>query len=263
MVDNTKLPISAIVTGYNEGYILEDCLKSISFCEEIKYVDQGSNDNSIEIAKKYCTEVIEHERVAIGEAIVAEYYRTEKNKWILTIDPDERISSELYSDIKAVMDKGISDNVGAVLVPCIYYYKKHPLKGTRWGGIHQRWLLFHKERCKMSGIVHAGRTILPPYEPYYIPYTEKNVDHHYWMLSFKQLLEKHKRYLNMEGESRNHMGFVASRKEILKRPWKAFIFCFFKSKGYKDGIYGFILSLFWAWYDTSAEIKLYKYQHRK
>ncbi len=264
-LNQMKLPISAIVTGYNEGYILEDCLKSISFCEQIKYVDQGSEDNSIEIAQKYCTEVIKHDRVHIGEAIVAEYYKSEKYDWILTIDPDERLSLEICLDIEKLFEEGISDNTGAILVPCVYYYKKHRLTGTRWGGIHSRWLIFHKDRCKMSGIVHAGRTVTEPYEPYFIPFTGKNIDHHLWMLSFKQLKEKHSRYLKLEGESRNFMGFVATKKKILKRPLKAFHSCFIKDKGYRDGFYGFILSCFWAWYDTTAEIKLYKYQkqHRK
>lgn len=267
MVDNVntykKLPFSAIVTGYNEGYILEDCLKSISFCENIKYVDQGSNDNSIEIAKQYSNEIIEHERVPLGEAIVAEYYKSEKYDWILIIDPDERISFELYKDIIALFEKGIPDNIGAILVPCIYYYKKHPLKGTRWGGIHSRMLLFHKDRCKMTGVVHAGRTVLPPYKPFWIAYKGKNIDHHYWMINFSQLREKHLRYLKMEAESRNLMGFVASRKGILKRPFRAFYSCYFKMKGYKDGLYGLLLSFFWAWYDTCAEIRLYKYQKQQ
>lgn len=260
-----KLPISAIVTGYNEGYILEDCLKSISFCSNIKYVDQGSTDDSIKIAGKYCTEIIEHERVAIGEAIVAEYYKTEVNDWILITDPDERISHELYKDIENLFTNGMPDNIGGVVVPCIYYFKKHALKGTRWGGINNRLLLFHKDRCKMSDTVHAGRTISPPFEVFYIPYNGKNVDHHYWMISFSQLLEKHRRYLKLEAKSRDFMGFIATRKGIIKKPIKSFHSCFIKLKGYKDGLYGLILSCFWAWYDTNAEIRLYKYQklHRK
>lgn len=266
MVNNkVKLPISAIVTGYNEGYILEDCLKSISFCDDIIYVDLKSADNSKEIATKQGATIIEHERVPMVEIIHEELQHKTKHDWILTIDPDERLSPEICLDIEELFEKGISDKIGAILVPCVYYYKKHRLVGTRWGGIHSRWLIFHKDRCKMSGIVHAGRTVSEPYEPYFIPFTGKNIDHHYWMLSFKQLKEKHSRYLKLEGESRNFMGFVASKKKILKRPLKAFHSCFIKDKGYKDGFYGFILSCFWAWYDTTAEIKLYKYQkqHRK
>lgn len=264
-LNQIKLPISAIVTGYNEGYILEDCLKSIAFCDDIIYVDLQSEDNSKEIARKQGATIVEHERVPMVEIIHKELQYETKYEWILTIDPDERLSAEICLDIEKLFEKGVSGKIGAILVPCVYYYKEHRLIGTRWGGMHTRWLIFHKDRCKMSGIVHAGRTVSEPYEPYFIPFTGKNIDHHYWMLSFKQLREKHSRYLKLEGESRYFMGFAASKKKILKRPLKAFHSCFIKDKGYKDGVYGFILSCFWAWYDTTAEIKLYKYQkqHRK
>lgn len=258
-----KYPISAIITGYNEGHILEDCLKSISFCEDITYVDLGSADNSIEIAEKYSNAIIKHEHVPMVEIIHQELYKDTKYDWILIIDPDERISFELYQDLAAILEEGIPGNIGAVLGPCIYYVKNHALKGTHWGGIHSRMVLIHKDRCRMTDVAHAGRTVLEPYVPYYIPYTGKNVDHHYWMLSFRQLIEKHRRYLKMEGSSRDFMGFVAGRKDIVKRPFKAFYFCYIKHKGYKDGLYGIILSLFWSWYDTAAEIELYKHQHKK
>lgn len=255
-----KLPISAIVTGYNEGYLLEDCLKSISFCEDISYVDLGSTDNSKEIALRLGVTVIEHERVPMVEIIHKELCSQTKYEWVLIIDPDERISNELTSDIENLFKTGIPENIGGILVPCIYYFKKHALVGTRWGGINNRWLIFHKDRCRMTDVAHAGRTILPPFEPYYVPYNGKNVDHHYWMVSFSQLLEKHRRYLKLEAKSRDFMGFIASRKKILKKPFQAFYSCFITLKGYKDGLYGLILSCFWAWYDTVGEIRLYKYQ---
>ncbi len=263
MQNRRKISISALITGCNEGYLLEDCLKSISFCEDINYIDLESNDNSKDIAKSLGANVIEHERVPMVEIIHEEFYHKTRYDWILIIDPDERISPELQDEVISYFNTGIPESVGAVLVPCIYYYKKHPLKGTRWGGLHTRMLLFHRDKCRMTGIVHAGRTVLPPYEPYFIPYTGKNVDHHFWMVSFSQLREKHLRYLKKEAESRNFMGFVASKKNILKRPFRAFYSCFFKMKGYKDGFYGLLLSFFWAWYDTCAEIRLYKYQKQQ
>ena len=33
-------------------------------------------------------------------------------------------------------------------------------------------------------------------------------------------------------------------------------------RGYKDGFKGLILSLFWAWYETNAQINTLKYQRK-
>ena len=50
--------------------------------------------------------------------------------------------------------------------------------------------------------------------------------------------------------------------KILKEPIKSFKYSFLLRKGYKDGFTGFFLSLFWAWYESSAKFKNYIYQQK-
>lgn len=87
--------------------------------------------------------------------------------------------------------------------------------------------------------------------------------HHFWMQSFTQLIAKHKRYLKSEGESRYMLGLRTYFLEILKSPFKEFRHSFFEKQGYKDLGTGFILSILWAWYQTYARIKLYRFQKMK
>ena len=67
--------ISALVVGLNESKYLDKCLQSIHFCDEILYYDLESNDNSIEIAKKYTDIVITHPKVPIAEFIQEKVYK--------------------------------------------------------------------------------------------------------------------------------------------------------------------------------------------
>ncbi|GAB6011780.1 glycosyltransferase family protein [Viscerimonas tarda] len=258
-----KLPISAIITGCNEAHLLEDCLQSISFCDTIKYVDLESVDNSVDIARKFANiDIIRHERVAIAEIIQMEYYKTEKHDWLLSIDPDERVDNGLYRDTVELFEKGIPENVGCVMAPCIFYFKKHPLKGTPWGGMNERIYLYNKHRYEIIGAVHSGRRLIEPYINYHIPYNGNNADHHYWMISYKQLFEKHRRYLKYEPQARYKNGFTTTLAKVIKTPFKAFKYSFYHKQGYKDGFTGLFLSLFWSWYQTSAEWGLYKYQKK-
>ena len=78
-----KLPISAIVVGCNESHLLENCLKSLKFCNELIYIDLESQDNSISKARKYVSQIIERERVPIVEIIHAQIQNITKYKWIL------------------------------------------------------------------------------------------------------------------------------------------------------------------------------------
>ena len=44
--------ISAVVIAKNEENMIADCLDSLSFCDETVVVDNGSDDRTVEIAKK-------------------------------------------------------------------------------------------------------------------------------------------------------------------------------------------------------------------
>lgn len=259
----TKLPISAIVTGHNEGYILDRCLQSISFCEEIIYVDLESADNSIEIAQQHATRIIPHKKVPIVEIIHAELYHETKYEWILIIDPDEQVSFELYEDIVRLFQGGIPDNIGGILVPWLFYFKKHLLVGTPWGGFNNnRLLIFNKQRYEVTTLVHAGGRIIEPYTAHRISYNGNNADHHYWMNSYKQLFEKHRRYLKHEPESRYKQGIRVGLRKIFTTPLTSFKYAFFDRRGYKDGFTGLFLCSFWSWYQSLSVIYLYRYQNK-
>lgn len=258
-----KLPISAIIVGFNEASIIEDCFKSVLFCEEILYVDLGSSDNSVACAQKYTSQVIRHERVNVVEIIHEKFCKQLRYDWILIIDPDERVSHELYLDIVKFFKNNIDPKIGGVFVPWAFFFKRHRLKGTPWGGDNLRLLIFHKARMKMTSSVHNGRTLLPSFEMYTIPDRGNNWNLHYWMSSYKQLLEKHRRYLQVEPKSRFDLGKKTNLIRIIKTPLIQFKYAFIDKKGYKDGFVGLFLSLFWSWYQTKSEYGLFKYTKKK
>lgn len=126
-----KLPISVLIASCNDGFLLEDCLKSLSFCNEILLVDLESNDNTKDIAALYGISVHKHSKVEMVEYLFPEYIPKLKNDWVMLIDPDERIDPELANDIKEYF-KSIPTDCGRINVPIVYYYKNRPLKGTVW-----------------------------------------------------------------------------------------------------------------------------------
>lgn len=256
-----KLPISAIVVSKNEGALLEKCLKSIQFCEEILVINLNSTDNTSEIADKYATKCLTIEPIPIVEIIHERYIPQLKNDWVLITDPDEECSEELQLEIINIFETiQSSANIGAVIVPLRYYFKDYLLIGTAWGGINTRHFLIHKSRFVFSSHIHQGRSLVEGFEFERIKFTGKNFIHHYWMTGYRKLLKKHKRYLKNEGSARFNLGQRTSIKKILKSPIKEFKFSYNLKEGYKDGLTGLILSIFWSWYQTNALIKLYQYQ---
>jgi glycosyltransferase involved in cell wall biosynthesis len=256
-----KLPISAIVVGLNEGKLLRSCLPPLTACDEILYFDLGSTDDSIAVARSFGATVIEHPRVACCEEIHASHAHRTKNEWVLITDPDEVISPELMAELASVFATGrLHPGVGAVMAPWIFYFGQRALRGTPWGGLNRRVLLAHHQRFVFTPQVHVGRTLKAGFEYLHLEPTGGKVIHHYWMQGYRQLIAKHRRYLKKEGAARYAQGQRTGARRLLLAPWRAFRQAYLEHAGYRDGLLGLGLSVFWTWYQTAAEFALRRHQ---
>ena len=94
--------LSVIVPCCNEEAMIEDCLASVQFADEIMVVDSFSTDRTLEIARKFTSCILQHEYVnsatqknwAIPQA---------QHDWVLIVDSDERVTPELQAEIKAIL----------------------------------------------------------------------------------------------------------------------------------------------------------------
>lgn len=104
--------ISAFIVAYHEDRVIVRCLKSlVGIVDEIIVIHDGPcRDRTIEISKKFTDKVYEMPvNKGIGESHYIFAFKHCKYDWILRIDADEFISSELRKKIrKLVEDKTIS-----------------------------------------------------------------------------------------------------------------------------------------------------------
>jgi len=256
-----NLPISALVVCLNEGKILGRCLASIRFCDEIVVYDLGSTDNSAEIARAAGAVVRIHKRVPHAEIIYSSEFPKLKHDWILLTDPDEELNAELKKEVLERFS-AIPKRTGAVRVPMQYYFKSHALKGTIWGGISNHRFLINRNRAYFRPLVNTAAFIKDGYEMEAWPY-RRGLIHHYWMSSYREFFSKHRRYLKEEGKARYERGDRVGYLGIIRSPWRSFHESFFTKKGYLDGLLGLSLSLFWAWYNTSAMVRLKREQIKR
>lgn len=259
-----KLPISAMVVGFNEAHYLRQCLESISFCEEIVYTDLGSNDNSVSVAELF-TDIIYHRNKTdfpFVELVQAEIVSTLKNDWLIFIDPDERIDPSLSIQLQQTFEQiQYSEKIGAVVVPWEFYFNKRKLKGTVWGN-NKKYLLVNKWKFDFLPVAHYGRKLKNGYSIVEINRSSNNVLHHYWMSDYRSFIKKHQRYLKREGLDQYNSGKRINKKEVFSSPLKEFRRSFIGCKGYKDDVTGFLLSLFWAYYKTYSAIDLLLIQRK-
>src|SRR5690625_926336 len=95
--------LSVIIITKNEEHNIAECLKSVSFADEIIVVDSGSTDNTCGIAESLGAQV----------TITADWpgFGPQKNRalslatkeWVLSIDADERVTPELAHEIQQLL----------------------------------------------------------------------------------------------------------------------------------------------------------------
>jgi glycosyltransferase involved in cell wall biosynthesis len=94
--------LSAVLITRNAAALLDACLESIAFADEIVVVDSASSDATVQIARKRGARVVQKEWLGFGRQ---KQYAVEQaaNDWVLCLDADERVSPELAASIQAAL----------------------------------------------------------------------------------------------------------------------------------------------------------------
>ena len=112
-----QLPVCVIVLTLNEESNIADCLESVSWARQVFVVDSGSTDRTIEIARQFTSNIVEHpfenyskqRNWAIANLDVSE-------DWMFQIDADERVSPQLEKKLRAFFAGDEYTEVQGVLV---------------------------------------------------------------------------------------------------------------------------------------------------
>ena len=97
---------SILILTQDEELNLGDCLKSISWCDDIWILDSGSTDRTLEIAEKRGCHVLYRKFDNFGDqrnyAIDNAKF---KYQWVFDLDADERFTSELKAECEEIVRK--------------------------------------------------------------------------------------------------------------------------------------------------------------
>jgi glycosyltransferase involved in cell wall biosynthesis len=252
---DVRAPLTAIVSSHNEARLLERCLPTLAFCEELLVIDIESDDDTAAVAMAHGARVFRHEWVPIAERARLELVDQAAHEWLLFMDPDETMPPPLASQLSQLVPR-LEADVGVVDCPWQFYFRNRPLRGTVWGGISRKRTLARRGGAELRPTVHSGTRPLPGYRAEAVAYSGDNAIAHYWAPSWKALIEKHLRYLRLEGSDRRADGIVTGLRDIVGTPFPAFYQSFVRRSGYRDGLLGFGLSVLWAAYSTGAKISL-------
>ncbi len=121
--------ITGLILTYNGERLLDKCLASLDFCDEILVVDSQSTDRTRAIAESFDAKVL----VRQWEGPVPQFiYALDKikTKWVVSLDQDEFLSPKLRRNvIKAIEEE--TDLAGYYLPRRSFYFNRF-MKHSGW-----------------------------------------------------------------------------------------------------------------------------------
>jgi len=243
--------LSVVIIAYNDAKNLAETIKSISgLAEEIIVVDSGSKDNTIEVAKSLGARVFSREFDGFG---TQKQYAVDqaKGSWILSIDTDERVTRELFEEIKTILWIDPPFDGYRIAIRNIYLGKALRF-GGKYPDYHVR--LFRHDKGAFDGrSVHESIRVKGRLGKLKFPIE------HLAYPSVNQMLHKAGRYGRMRAENLFRRGskpsvFLAI-KFLLWRPTSRFLRRYIFKLGFLDGFPG----LFACLHDSATECLTYLY----
>lgn len=253
--------ITAIIVTFNEQKYLKASLESLRFSDQLIVVDLGSEDSSVSIARDAGAELLFHGRVPIVEKVREYALGHARHDWVVFLDPDEVIPEALAGQIKDAILK--NPDAAIIRVPRRFFFKEKLLNCCVWGVYDTvKTLAIHRDRASLKPYVHRGFELSEGFREVQVPPGEDNFIRHYWMSSYGQLIEKHLRYIEEEGESRYSNGHRFSWRRMLGETLSALKVNLLDCRGLYGGFTCIFLSFFYGWYVFMSCLSLRRYEHR-
>lgn len=192
------MKISVIINTLNEEDKIETCLETVKWADEIILVDMYSDDNTVELAKKYTDKIYFFERCGYVEP--ARQFALEKtsNEWVFLVDADEVIPLSLKNRL---IEIAANDKADVVFIRRNNYYFGQPLDGIRLFGQIDSHLRFFKKNCmNFSDRIHKYYNIKKNARKYTIRNNNEAIVH-LQSYNFEEVLQKENNYTDAEAKN--------------------------------------------------------------
>lgn len=284
------IKLSVVLATKNEESNIAACLESIkAIADEIIILDEHSTDKTVQIARTFGAKVFEVEHEEIFHVTKQKAIDKASGEWILQLDADEIVSSELANEIREVLDLNYQEIVNrqpsSKRKADLFRRHQHVIEardgelGQKTGEVVAFFIprknMFIEQPLNHGGVYPDGVIRLIKSGAAYLP--AKSVHEQMvikgevsWLFNdllhndsptLDKYIQRLNRYTDLSardfhnsGKSKSYLNLL--RYTFLDMPFQ-FSWKFFRRRGYRDGVRGFLWSLFSAWQYPLAYYKYY------
>jgi glycosyltransferase involved in cell wall biosynthesis len=234
---------SVIIITKNEASHIGRCLESVLWADEIIVLDSGSEDNTVEICKRYTDSVFITDWPGFG---IQKQRALDKAKgdWVLSIDADEIVTAELRMEIEKALQQ---EQFNGYDIPRLSSYCGRQIRHGGWWPDYVLRLFRRNVGYFTESVVHERIVVQGEIGKLTSPLL------HDAFVSLDEVLHKVNYYSSLGAEMLYQRGVRSSlSKAILKALW-TFMRTYFFKLAIMDGQQGLMLSI------SNAEGTYYKY----
>jgi glycosyltransferase involved in cell wall biosynthesis len=237
--------LSVTIVAQDEQRTIAAVLNSItSIADEVIFIDSGSTDRTVEIAKSFGVRFYHQDWLG---------YAAQKNMaldsasgdWILSLDADEVLTPALAAEIAALLKQGVPEETAGFKIPRVLYIGDRPVRG---GGFYPdaQLRLIRKGRGRFQPrLVHESIKVgggVSRLKHDLLHYAYEDVD------QFAQAMDKYARLSAQHSFENGYRPWHASRFNEFVRPLWTFFYRQIARGGFLQGALCWRLNVIYADY---------------
>jgi glycosyltransferase involved in cell wall biosynthesis len=237
--------LSVIIITQNEAHQIDQCLASVSWCDEIVVVDSSSTDDTVIQCRQFTNNIFIIDDWQGFGVLKNSALAKATGEWVLSIDADERVSPALQQEIQQAITH---PTISAFRIPRQSYYCGRQIKHSGWSPDYVVRLFRRQCAYFTNDLVHEKVQVL-----------QGNVGTltapliHYSFTSVEEVLAKINRYSSLNAQMHYDKGKRATLTKAIGHGVWAFVRTYLLRAGFLDGREGFMLAV------SNAEGTYYHY----
>jgi glycosyltransferase involved in cell wall biosynthesis len=241
MEQKKSFPLSVAIATYNEANNIRQCLASIAdIASEIVIVDGSSTDATVSIVKTFGAKIIRTTNPAMFHINKQKALDACTKEWILQLDADEVVTSELKQEIIEAIERPGVEN--GYFIPRRNYFWGHFMKK---GGQYPDYVI---------RLIRRGKARFPAKSVHEQIAVDGAVGHlthpmlHYSYRTRQEYWDKANTYTTLTAKEfqKSNVGKTIGSwlLYMIGKPVFTFLSIFVRHKGFVDGITGFEFALY-------------------
>ena len=249
--------ISAVIITFNEADNIRAACESVSWADEILVVDSESTDATRDIAAGCGARVINRPWPGFS---AQKQFATDSaaHDWVLSLDADERVSSELSESIASLHRSDNPPDTQGYRIARRTFYMNRWIKGGGWYPNYQLRLFDRRRGRWRERLIHESVVMNDNARVEILPgdllhYTARDVSDHQRMIG--------ERYAPLGARQMFNEGKRTSPLKIALAGPLAFVRSFVLKAGFRDGLAGLTIAQFAAQHDFLKHSLLWQMQN--